>query len=442
MIRWSWKHLLTVAGVGVAALGLVVLVHIAASLLAEPAVAGSPESVLFIVPGKTSPSGTMVDPARIVQVLLTGEVRTVYTAPTHDIGAPLILRDGSMVAVERYYNPRRHEYFHTVVDGFPGSDGWARRFANERLESGGAGPPALSPDRNHVAAVVVPADRATIPERRLVVVDTAGSSLDVVALPARMIPYFPAWSPNGDRIAFYFARAAMYFDPSCTMLGLAVTDLEGNVAVLAEPSLIRHFPGAKYSQPFWGSDGKAIYFTAGPQPEVEPPSGWPDNAAYTYQYDVTRGNTTLVSVGEVFEMAPDGSFLLLRFCPGEKLVEASGPIHRERQTWQIYLRTGSQTVLPNAVWSSKLSPSGKHAVTSSFIESRSDLSILRFYRTSDWRQVRSVRIPRDGFRLDLWPEHCVWISQDAAPGGAGAQRRDGAGTKASTDTKGGNQDGN
>ena len=342
--------------------------------------------------------------SRVLEIRLDGTVHTVFRQGRLT-GFVQAFPDGSVMSVREdpTFIRTRREYSLQGKDGEALETGWFRRLKERdyyRLEVC-----TLLPDGGVIASV------GGEGRMYLVLVGRDGSSLRHIPwpFPARSFPSLLAPSPDGSMLAFYHAADGEARDPGMPTLGLGVMDLNGEGRLLAEPSLINGIIGDRYSPPFWSPDGRAIYFTAGPEPGMEEVSYWWRPGAYCYRVDVESGRVRLVSAGDLCGIAPDGSFILLRDCPSEELIRTEGEVRRESQCWQLDVRTEERTVLPASVRYPKLSISGRYAVDPG--AKPEDLS-LEFYRTSDWKLLRLVSIGSYGLEEEEWPSSkCFWITQ-------------------------------
>ena len=254
--------------------------------------------------------------------------------------------------------------------------------------------------------------------RILVFWDMDATRLGTVVLPEHIQPRsISGWAPNTPTVAFYFMSESGDRADWATRRGLAVADADGSVRVLAKRSLIVGWDvGQRWWPPVWSRDGKFIYFTAGPERGMKEVSDWYSPGPYCYRVDVASGRAKFISPGDVCGIAPDGSYIILRNCPSDKLLrkpivlKRNTTIRRESQAWKIDLRTSERTVLPEGTWvAPKLSPSGKYLAAPGGARAGEAVRI-RFYGTSDWKLVGSADIDASPTPSRLRADY-VWTSK-------------------------------
>ena len=347
----------------------------------------------------------------LFEIAVGGDVRSIVTSNrpmrmggVHPAGAVVCQRDWSL----------RSAFALAVSEGVPAVEELLRQATAEGF---GAAHGAFSPNGKFV--LLERNDRDLPFTRVLVIRDMRGATLASVTLPERVRPWWPgrAWAPASPRVAFYFTSKADDMDDWRNWRGLAVMDLDGGVRVLAARSMIVGWEaGQRLSPAFWSQDGKFIYFTAGPEPGMQEVSDWYSPGPYCYRVDVESGRKEFISPGDVCGMASDGSYIILRHCPSDKLLrkpislKRDTSIRRESEAWRIDLQTRERTVLPKTMRSyPHLSPSGRYVAVPGGARAASAVRV-RFYRVSDWQLVGSATIDASPVSTLLCTDY-IWISK-------------------------------
>ena len=390
--------------VGAACLTLCLL----AAAAGESDVPTGPGSEYFVtaVSGRHSIRGRPAVPRRVHAITLTGAIREVkqgVNAPfrsvaVHPTGSVFIEGPGPGVAPWRRHTP----------EGSAGDDGWARRLETAGLRVAPSAGVRFSPRGDMVAFLALRAE-GHLP---LVMMSTDGRTLKQIELPRDVNPVLMNWSPDSSMLSFHYFAQSTDYDPHLPTFGLAVAGVEGEVRVLAKPSLVDGRAGAYiYARPYWTPDGGALYFAAGPEAGAEEPSHWPTPGAYCYRIELETGERQLVSPGIPCGISPDGTFILLRDCPGDQVgPDKRGKQRRKRETWRLDLPSMKKTVLPDSIRNPKLSPSGKYIAEPRKAARRELRHFIDFYRTSDWKRIASPEIPGAYMDLGKWPTHTAWVT--------------------------------
>ena len=262
-------------------------------------------------------------------------------------------------------------------------------------------------------ALIRPTSR-TDPTNRIGIAGPGGPRLLPPAAGMRCISHL-AWSPDGKRIAYYFAKSVNDADTWIARWGCAVTDVaSGKARVISEPSHVNPWTYARHRPPYWSPDGKWVYFAeVAERPEGEQPAFYFGDAAACYRANVDTGETQFVALGGVCAISPDGKYILLGGCPGPDFVtRADGKRVRKTETWKVDTSTLDKTVLPDEVQWPKISPSGKYAV--SYL---AKFKGLAFYSTTDWTALRRVELPGLAAGADHWVRDVHWVTSGSTPGG-------------------------
>ena len=267
-------------------------------------------------------------------------------------------------------------------------------------------------------ALIRPTSR-TDPTNRIGITGPGGPRLLPPAEGIRCISHL-AWSPDGKKIAFYFARTVNDADPEIGRWGCAVIDpATGATEVLSEPSPISQWASARRTPPRWSPDGEWLYFAAATKRgEGEQPAYHFGDAASCYRAKVATGEVEFVSLGSLWEIHPDGSYLVLGYCPGREFVTLkSGKRVRKAETWTVRTDTLVRTVLPDSIYWPKISPSGRYALANLGLAGKFGAPRkLGFFRTSDWTLYRNVEVPGFPNSGNSWADHVHWVTSGNASG--------------------------
>lgn len=205
-------------------------------------------------------------------------------------------------------------------------------------------------------------------------------------------PSSSSWSPDGTRIAFYYALNP---DNPIRMFGLAVVSVEnGTVTILAEPrrwGLVYGYDAG--SGPIWSPDSTTVYFAGNyelveeqlKRPHTDP--RWPGEAqhAHTYSVSAEGGEWKAVAIGNPMSITPDGRYL---YCSSPWWGNGGAEL-----AVRVNLKTGEQRFLGHEWMEAMVSPSGKYIVTFVKPTKERDEEIL-FYDADGPFVPRTVPIAR------------------------------------------------
>lgn len=362
------------------------------------------ESVILVVSGQPGPADR--GKARVMRAPVDGDVRTLYVASVGSFAWTMVSPEGWFLTAE----PSRDGIRQVVRDsaGRLREPGWVELLKQHHLVvSNQAGSPSFSLDGTLVAFIATRgiADRSG---PSIWIVDLSKPALREIAVPAEF-RYLRtlAWSPDNSRFAFYFAPTANDMDLALQNYGLALLDTEGAARVLVAPSATNQFTGARMFPPLWSPDGSGIYFVGGPRQGVEDPSDWWYPSAFTYRYTLSDQRVDLVSPGQICDIAPDGSYVLLRNCPSDEVAAHGTVRRREPRCCKVYVPALKRAELPRSVVAPKLSASGRYAVNWRH-SSGTDSTLLEFYNASDWTIIRIVDVPMRPIE-DAWASSVFWL---------------------------------
>jgi len=155
----------------------------------------------------------------------------------------------------------------------------------------------------------------------------------------------PSWSPDGSKIAVFYARSDMEAGAPFLYM-LLVIDIEtGNVKEVAPPSKSFGFAAdGGISPPVWHPDGSTIYFRAHYEENM------PSTKTFIYKVSSNGGPVTLLAEGRGPMIHPDGDRLYYRRILREKGTTAT----------VVYNLSSNTETLREGLYLWKISPSGKY----------------------------------------------------------------------------------